>query len=66
LLQRIINLIPAERPIETDLAATESFISAPPRLQTAAALCTNATRNQLATPSQYPVDLLLSRALEWC
>ena len=38
LLHRIVNLTPAEHSIETDLAATENFISALARFQTAAAV----------------------------
>ena len=60
LLLRIVNLTPADRSIETDLAATGSFISALVRFQTAAACCTHATRNKLTGPSDNPVHMLLS------
>ena len=57
LLHQIVNLIPADRLIETDLAATESFISALPNRCCRLALMRGEINSN--EPATTPVHVLL-------
>jgi hypothetical protein len=64
LLRRIVNLTPAERSIETDLAATKTSFQHSQDSKPLLPSCTHATRNQLARPSHNPRSRAALPALE--